>query len=159
MKIVTAMLALFDKFNSILVISNLIHSPTFCQRLDNGLKVDNRFKTLYLCDMNFYKWFLLILAGWFIYIETSYPSQENNTARLVSPEIPSTAQMCFQFWYHMFGSNVANLTVARMQGTIRKDLWTKSGTQGDRWRHATLDVASSTKFKVKICIGPLTERN
>ena len=93
---------------------------------------------------------LPISAGWYIYIETSWPRKQNDTARLVSPEIPSAAQMCLQFWYHMYGSHVANLTVARWQGTTRKPLWTKTGTQGDRWRHATLDVSSSTKFKVTI---------
>jgi len=57
--------------------------------------------------------------------------------------------MCLQFWYHMYGDHVANLTVYAKSNNVMTVLWQKSGTQGPRWRHATIDVSSSSKFQVK----------
>jgi len=49
----------------------------------------------------------------------------------------------------MYGDHVANLTVYAKSNNVMTVLWQKSGTQGPRWRHATIDVSSSSKFQVK----------
>lgn len=87
-------------------------------------------------------------SGWYVYIETSWPRKANDTARLISDMIPSTSQMCLQFWYHMYGDHIGDLTVYLSSGTTKTVLWKKSGTQGPRWRHATVDVTSASKFKL-----------
>lgn len=62
--------------------------------------------------------------------------------------IPSTNQMCLQFWYHMYGDHIANLTVYSKTSRQMAVLWQKSGTQGPNWKHGVVDVSSATKFQV-----------
>ena len=89
-----------------------------------------------------------LLGGWYVFIETSWPRKVNDTARLVSQSLPATSQMCFQFWYHMYGDDIGNLTVYKKAGSTMITLWKKTGTQGPRWRHATIDLSSASTFKV-----------
>ena len=83
-----------------------------------------------------------------MFIETSYPRKENDAARIISDMIPSTSQMCLEFWYHMYGDHIANLTVYSNSSGVMSVLWKKSGTQGPNWKHATIDVSSASKFQV-----------
>lgn len=89
-------------------------------------------------------------GGWYVFIETSWPRKQNETARLMSSLIPATSQMCFDFWYHMYGDDIGNLTVYSKTKNSMTVLWQKSGTQGPRWRHATVDVSSASQFSVSI---------
>ncbi|XP_057298293.1 MAM and LDL-receptor class A domain-containing protein 2-like isoform X2 [Hydractinia symbiolongicarpus] len=89
-------------------------------------------------------------SGWYIFIETSYPRKQNETARLISADVPATGQACFQFWYHMYGDHIENLTIYQKIGTKMTPLWRKSGTQGIRWHHGTVDISSASKFQVVI---------
>ena len=90
----------------------------------------------------------MVAAGWYLYIETSYPRVPNDTARLVSARVPSTNGKCLQFWYHMYGDHVDNLTVYMKTGSRMTPLWQKQGTQGDRWRHGLVNIVSSQMFQV-----------
>ncbi len=87
-------------------------------------------------------------SGWYIFIETSYPRVPNDTARIMSSNIPSTNGKCLQFWYHMYGDHVDNLTVYMKTGSMMTPLWKKSGTQGNRWRHGVLNIVSRSRFQV-----------
>eukprot|EP00794_Sanderia_malayensis_P017044 gene17044-18759_t len=86
--------------------------------------------------------------GWYLFIETSYPRVPNDTARLVSKNVPSTNGKCLQFWYHMYGDHVDNLTIYMKVGSTMTPLWQKRGTQGDRWRHGLINVVSSSRFQI-----------
>lgn len=92
---------------------------------------------------------MFLLGGWYIFIETSYPRKQNETARLISADVPATGQACFQFWYHMYGDHIENLTIYQKIGTKMTPLWRKSGTQGIRWHHGTVDISSASKFQVQ----------
>eukprot|EP00795_Rhopilema_esculentum_P012712 gene12712-3431_t len=87
-------------------------------------------------------------SGWYIFIETSYPRVPNDTARLVSQRVPSTNRKCLQFWYHMYGDHVDNLTIYMKTGSSMTKLWQKRGTQGNRWRHGLLNIVSSQMFQI-----------
>lgn len=77
---------------------------------------------------------LYFALGVYIYIETSgrKPGQK---AWLVSPIIPAKTNECLQFYYHMIGSDVAQLNVnIREDGTSTvKRLWNLYGSKEDKW--------------------------
>lgn len=96
-------------------------------------------------------------AGFYVYIETSFPRKANDTARIESASVPATQQKCLQFWYHMYGPHVDTLNVyTKVNQQLGSPVWSRSGTQGNKWRHATVSLTVSSKFKVKeqlsICV-------
>ena len=89
-------------------------------------------------------------AGYYVYIETSRPRKANDTARIESASVPATQQKCLQFWYHMFGPHVDTLNVyTKVNQQLGSPVWSRSGTQGNKWKHATVSLTVSSKFKVK----------
>ncbi|EDO47787.1 predicted protein [Nematostella vectensis] len=87
--------------------------------------------------------------GYYIYIETSYPRKPGEKARVESALIPATRQKCLQFWYHMYGPHVDTLNVYTKQNSaLGQPVWVRNGTQGNRWRHATVDLTVPQKFQV-----------
>jgi len=93
--------------------------------------------------------------GYYMYIETSLRTK-NDTANLESPLInfatSGNAQgtVCVRFWYHMYGAHVDALNVFIKTGSSlpSKPVWTKQGTQGDKWRLAQIAVKRTPAFKV-----------
>ena len=109
-----------------------------------------------LCLKRFLIIFMIhFLAGYYVYIETSWQSP-NDTALLESAMVPPTSgkpnnMICLQFWYHMYGQHVdtLNLFMKRGQQLPAAPIWTKSGTQGNRWRRGQVAVTSTSKFQVR----------
>ena len=90
-------------------------------------------------------------TGYYIYIETSAPRKANDTARIESATIPATQLKCLQFWYHMYGPHVDTLNVyTKANKQLGSPVWTLSGTQGNKWRHAVVSLTVSSKFQVKV---------
>ncbi|XP_019632083.1 PREDICTED: MAM and LDL-receptor class A domain-containing protein 2-like [Branchiostoma belcheri] len=86
--------------------------------------------------------------GYYIYIEASGQSA-NRTARVMSPSVMPASRNCLQFWYHMYGDDVGTLNVYIRVGTIMGDpLWTRSGTNGNRWVLAQIPVVGLTTYSV-----------
>lgn len=59
---------------------------------------------------------------------------------------------CFQFWYHMYGTNIGMLSVyiklkAKGSQPMRK-YWRKIGTTGPKWHHGRVQMALGTAFQV-----------
>ena len=101
-------------------------------------------------------WIPLFCTGYYVYIETSWQSA-NDTAILLSPIVPLTSgkpnnMVCLQFWYHMYGQHVDTLNLfmprAQQQQLPPSPIWTKSGTQGNRWRLGQVAVSSRSPFQV-----------
>ncbi|KAG1941789.1 MAM domain-containing glycosylphosphatidylinositol anchor protein [Pimephales promelas] len=100
--------------------------------------------------------------GFYMYIETSRPRKEGDTARLLSPvfnvapknpySITSPPAYCFSFYYHMYGKHIGSLNAfVKQKGQSTSDagpVWSLSGNQGDRWRHAKITIHPVSSFQV-----------
>ena len=69
----------------------------------------------------------IALIGYYVYIETSAPRQGGDTARLYSPVFNSQPTKCLQFYYHMYGLHIANLTVYIKVSTSLMLMWNAAG--------------------------------
>lgn len=81
-----------------------------------------------------------------MYIESS-SRNENDTARLISPIYDrTTAETCFEFYYHMYGNATGILRVYLKKESESWDLdpgtaiFSKSGNHGDRWLREALSL-------------------
>ncbi|XP_048507333.1 MAM and LDL-receptor class A domain-containing protein 1-like [Athalia rosae] len=90
--------------------------------------------------------------GYYMYIEAT-DKIENSTARLMSPLYSAnlTAEGCFSFWYHMYGTTIGTLNVYfKAEGEAdRKLMFTKSGNQGNQWWHGFFHLPrENTSFQL-----------
>uniref|UniRef100_A0A8C1TCU2 MAM domain containing glycosylphosphatidylinositol anchor 2 n=1 Tax=Cyprinus carpio TaxID=7962 RepID=A0A8C1TCU2_CYPCA len=111
-----------------------------------------------MCVMIVFVW----LSGFYMYIETSRPRKEGDTARLLSPtfnvapknphSITSPPAYCFSFYYHMYGKHIGTLNAfVKQKGQSTSDagpVWSLSGNQGDRWRQAKISIHPTASFQV-----------
>ena len=82
-----------------------------------------------------------------MYIETSSPRSRGDNAIYMSPSI-TKGPKCFKFWYHMFGPHIGALSIySAINGNMTK-LWTKSGTQENKWKSANVTVGGASAFQV-----------
>ena len=88
--------------------------------------------------------------GFYMYIETSNPRKNGDKARLVSKQVNvQKSGACLKFWYHMWGSQINTLNVFVRKGkTLGKAVWTKKGSQGNKWILGQLDIPSNTGINV-----------
>nr|XP_039272222.1 MAM and LDL-receptor class A domain-containing protein 1-like [Styela clava] len=90
--------------------------------LDTGPEYDHSLQTAY---------------GHYLYIESSSPRVAGDKARLYSPEFPGPDQAttkCLQFYHHMYGSTIGDLSVHIAHGVAAGPaIWHKSGNQGNIW--------------------------
>lgn len=89
--------------------------------------------------------------GWFIYIEASPPSVENDTARLVSPMVSgSSSAKCLSFYYHMRGRHIDTLNVYMKLDASKNEtvIWTKKGNQGNVWLNGKVNLESVDSYTI-----------
>ena len=87
------------------------------------------------------------LAGSYIYIETSRPRIQGEKAYLVSPQVSGV--QCVKFSYHMNSRHIGSLKVYQDTGVL-KELFRISGSQGDQWKKAEVQV-NRNSCSVSIC--------
>lgn len=79
-----------------------------------------------------------------MYIETSYPRQQGDNAKLNSPKLQFSGNMCLQFFYHMYGAQMGELKV-EVNGV---NVFSKSGDQGNTWHELKKDLNLSGMYTV-----------
>lgn len=93
-------------------------------------------------------------GGYYMFIESSSPRMENDTARLYSPvygsQLTSSQPSCFIFWYHMYGATTGSLHVyTKPENTEFGDellpRFTKSGDQGNQWYQGIVLLPSTNE--------------
>ena len=89
--------------------------------------------------------------GKYAYLEVSF-QKESDVARLISTSIPATGDTgakCLTFWYHMYGPHVNTLNIyVLLGGHIGQPLWSRTGTQGNRWLKGQVNLVGRQPFQV-----------
>ncbi|XP_013397768.1 MAM and LDL-receptor class A domain-containing protein 1-like [Lingula anatina] len=87
-------------------------------------------------------------GGFYVYIEAT-GVQNGYKAQLVSTTMSTTQTQCLQFWYHMYGQHVYDLNVyLKSNNALGKAIWTRRGTQGNRWIQANINLPRKSNFQV-----------
>ena len=89
----------------------------------------------------------VVVLGYYMFIETSSPRKNGDTASLISPTIASGPK-CFTFWYHMYGPHIDTLNIYTLSNKKKIVVWKKTGTQGNSWRSANITVGGASGFQV-----------
>lgn len=94
-------------------------------------------------------------AGYYLYIETSGFIPAGANAYLLSPQYQPasrTGGKCLQFWYHMYGSSIGSLNIYVKTGTAYpgRQMWTRSGNQGNQWLIGQVSITTSSGFNVSV---------
>ena len=102
--------------------------------------------------------FHLASAGYYMYIETSFPRSKGDKAILMSPSYSLSNRLSCSvlFWYHMYGGTIGTLNVyVKSSPGSQVRAWSKSGNQGNAWKWAGVNVtpyvsSSATSFQVRL---------
>jgi hypothetical protein len=89
--------------------------------------------------------------GKYIYIETSYPANQGDKARIESPIFDKvTGDFCMEFWYHMYGSSIGTLNIIQktLQAGTETTVWSLSGNKGDMWKLGRLPIYSDERYSI-----------
>ena len=83
-------------------------------------------------------------------MESSSPLLPDDTARLVSGLFndPSNNEYCMEFWYHMYGFNVKDLNIWKLQNGQKELLWKKMGSHGPQWNHGMIHIPEIAPYQV-----------
>lgn len=90
----------------------LILSIWFIQHVLGSMMI----KTQDCYDRNMFCLMYCYFVGHYIYLETSTPTRQYDTADLYSPPYSYKDTVCITFWYHMYGSSVGELFVYLTEG-------------------------------------------
>jgi hypothetical protein len=92
----------------------------------------------------------IYFLGFYIYIETSYPTKEGDKAIIEAGPFKADQNLCFIFYYHMFGEHIGGLNVYRMlwNRTNIELLWSRNTSGIEQWEKSSLDVGSGENFYV-----------
>ncbi|CAL1597133.1 unnamed protein product [Knipowitschia caucasica] len=86
--------------------------------------------------------------GWYMYADSSNGGY-GQTSDLQTPVISNTGPRCtLVFWYHMSGFTVGSLQVLLKFGNVTHEVWSQSGTQGNKWRQGEVFLGLATTFQV-----------
>ena len=92
-----------------------------------------------------------LLAGHYVYIESSAPRVQGDKARIISKTYPAADNMCLTFWYHMYGTFIGSLDVyASSYGNLGTAIWKEYGNKGNMWKMAQATVQTTSPFQVQV---------
>nr|KAF6269085.1 MAM domain containing 4 [Myotis myotis] len=75
--------------------------------------------------------------GYFMLLDPVDPPARGPGAHLLTqPQTPAAPQQCLSFWYHLHGPQIGTLRLVMRQDGKDVHLWSRSGTQGNRWHQA-----------------------
>ena len=83
--------------------------------------------------------FFIFSIGSYIYIETSSPRIQDETAILTFDGTNLKPVVCLTFYYHMYG-NYINELLLNNRG---KNVWKLAGDQGDQWKKAQVTLTGN----------------
>ncbi|XP_078575826.1 MAM and LDL-receptor class A domain-containing protein 1-like [Branchiostoma floridae x Branchiostoma japonicum] len=93
-------------------------------------------------------------SGHYMYIETSLPTQNGHTARLISSSYRVYPDgQCLLFWAHMYGGQIIKGTVGTLKvfvkaGGTTTEIWSRSGNQGNQWFSVAVSIPVTGSYQV-----------
>ena len=85
----------------------------------------------------------------------TFGKNHGEKAKLLSGWMGANETVCVQFWYHMYGSDIGNLSIFMKTNQSEASVWKLSGDQGNRWRFGQTALNSPTSYRVsckrKVC--------
>ncbi|XP_077978868.1 MAM and LDL-receptor class A domain-containing protein 1-like [Glandiceps talaboti] len=91
--------------------------------------------------------------GWYILFESEFRSRDEK-ARVVSDVFSEIKPRCFEFYYHMYGPNVAPgdlaVYVEHADSLYETRVWFQTGDKGDRWHEAHVDIDFNAPYRIVI---------
>ena len=91
-----------------------------------------------------------------MYIEASSPRRLGDNAKLNSPLLRFSGDMCLIFFYHMHGSTIGKLNVI-INGT--KMVFSASGNKGNNWFEARVTTSLTGVYRVRCIWWPVVSSN
>lgn len=92
---------------------------------------------------------VFLFTGRYMYVEVN-GKQNGDIARISSPlvSVSQKTTKCLKFWYHMYGPHIASLNVYANTTSLGFPIWSKNGTQGNKWKLAKVDVVMSQSYSL-----------
>lgn len=87
-------------------------------------------------------------AGSYIFID-AFDKNLGDKARLLSGWMEANQAVCLQFWYHMHGLGIGNLSIFMKTNQTETLVWWLSGDQGKRWRFGQTALNNPSLYKVR----------
>ncbi len=91
--------------------------------------------------------------GSYAYIDSNKNRKINDKAVLISQSMPATALsgMCIEFFYHMYGPGIGQLTVyMQKEGFQPLSMWTLGGHQDDEWFQGKTGFIMTSDYSILI---------
>ncbi|KAL4691655.1 hypothetical protein H8957_003204 [Semnopithecus entellus] len=98
--------------------------------------------------------------GHFVLLDPTDPLAWGHSAHLLSrPQVPTVPTECLSFWYHLHGPQIGTLRLAMRREGEEIHLWSRSGTQGNRWHEAwaTLSHQPGTRAQYQLLFEGLRD--
>lgn len=93
--------------------------------------------------------------GFFMLLDPAKPPAHGHHAHLLTgPQVPTAPEQCLSFWFQLHGPQIGTLKLAMQRDGEEIQLWSGSGTHGNRWHQAwaTLhhQLGPSAKYQVSL---------
>lgn len=83
-----------------------------------------------------------------MYTKSLNKSEYNDESNLLSGLIVPSPNQCLTFWYHMYGRDINTLKVFQNNSGHNKELWSKSGSQGNKWHVHSLPLINIGPYRI-----------
>ncbi|VDI60591.1 Hypothetical predicted protein [Mytilus galloprovincialis] len=74
--------------------------------------------------------------------------KEGMQSNLTSATIRHGVDVCFTFWYHMFGKDIGRLNVYTKSKKITRRQWSQYGNQRNAWKFANFTISKTEPFRI-----------
>ena len=87
--------------------------------------------------------------------------QNGDSARISSPmvSVSQKTTKCLKFWYYLYGPSLGSLDVYANTTSLGSPIWSKNGTQGNKWQLAKVDVVMSQSYSVSLLFSDFSFQN
>ncbi|OPL32967.1 hypothetical protein AM593_07550, partial [Mytilus galloprovincialis] len=86
--------------------------------------------------------------GYYMYTKSLSESKYNDESNLHSGLIVPSLNQCLTFWYHMYGRDINTLKVFQNSSGHNKELWSKTGNQGNKWHVHSLPLINIGPYRI-----------